>query len=102
MRLRGLTYDAVTRMVDVFQQALRDCTDENSDPRTAQSVLARILRHLHHRATHPALAALGHDGVPRKGLPLPRVWWARAGVSGNCRSTRPVTTASRRAGTAGP
>ncbi|MFJ3941676.1 CHAT domain-containing tetratricopeptide repeat protein [Streptomyces parvus] len=82
VRLRGLTYDAVTRMVDVFQQALRDCTDENSDPRTAQSVLARILRHLHHRATHPALAALGHDGVPRKGLPLARVWWAPGGRLG--------------------
>ncbi|TYR64559.1 CHAT domain-containing protein [Streptomyces parvus] len=82
VRLRGLTYDAVTRMADVFQQALRDCTDENSDPRTAQSVLARILRHLHHRATHPALAALGHVGVPRKGLPLPRVWWAPGGRLG--------------------
>lgn len=82
VRLRGLTYDAVTRMVDVFQQALRDCTDENSDPRTAQSVLARILRYLHHRATFPALAALGHDRVPRKGLPLPRVWWAPGGRLG--------------------
>ncbi|MFR9795179.1 CHAT domain-containing protein [Streptomyces sp. MS06] len=82
VRLRGLTYDAVTRMVDVFQRALRDCTDENSDPRTAQSILTRILQHLFHRAALPALAALGHDRVRREGLPLPRVWWAPGGRLG--------------------
>ena len=82
VRLRGLTYDGVTRMVEVFQRALRDTIDENADPRTAQSSLTQVLQELFHQAALPALTALGHDRSRQGDHPLPRVWWAPGGRLG--------------------